>query len=182
MVQTIEPRQPYAFTVDDPPEPFQLLDQAGNLLADTPPLSDEATLKGLRAILLGRRFDELCINLQRRGLMVTFAPGIGQEACTVGSVMALDSSRDWFVPQYREAAGQLLHGSPLVTNFYGTWAAHSAFTFRKACACSPSRPGWPARFLTRWAWPGGRSCKAKRMWRWFTSVRARPRRAISTNR
>lgn len=109
--------QPYTFSIDTPPEPFQLLDQAGNLLVDTPPLSDEETLKGLRAILLGRRFDELCINLQRRGLMVTFAPGIGQEACTVGSVMALDSRRDWFVPQYREAAGQLLHGSPLVNNF-----------------------------------------------------------------
>jgi pyruvate dehydrogenase E1 component alpha subunit len=117
MLQQIETYRPYTFTVDNPPEPFQLLDQAGNLLVDTSPLSDEETLKGLQAILLGRRFDELCINLQRRGLMVTFAPGIGQEACTVGSVMALDSRRDWFVPQYREAAGQLLHGSPLVQNF-----------------------------------------------------------------
>ena len=117
MLQQLETYQPYTFTMDTPPEPFRLLDQAGNLLVDTSPLSDEETLRGLRAILLGRRFDELCINLQRRGLMVTFAPGIGQEACTVGSVMALDSRRDWFVPQYREAAGQLLHGSPLVQNF-----------------------------------------------------------------
>ena len=100
-----------------PPEPIQLLDQAGNLRVDESPLSDDEILAGLRAILLGRRFDELCIKLQRRGLMVTFAPGIGQEACTVGSVMALDSSRDWFVPQYREAAGQLLHGQPLKLAF-----------------------------------------------------------------
>jgi pyruvate dehydrogenase E1 component alpha subunit len=107
----------YSYSVEDSPEPVQILDQTGNLLVDSPPLSDEETLKGLQAILLGRRFDELCINLQRRGLMVTFAPGIGQEACTVGSVMALDSRRDWFVPQYREAAGQLLHGSSLVQNF-----------------------------------------------------------------
>lgn len=107
----------YSYSVEYPPKPVQILDQAGKLLVDSPPLSDEETLRGLRAILLGRRFDELCINLQRRGLMVTFAPGIGQEACTVGSVMALDSRRDWFVPQYREAAGQLLHGSPLVQNF-----------------------------------------------------------------
>jgi pyruvate dehydrogenase E1 component alpha subunit len=117
MLQQIETYRPYTFSVEHPPEPFQLLDPAGHLRVDAPPLSDEDTLKGLRAILLGRRFDELCINLQRRGLMVTFAPGIGQEACTVGSVMALDSRRDWFVPQYREAAGQLLHGSPLVQNF-----------------------------------------------------------------
>jgi pyruvate dehydrogenase E1 component alpha subunit len=107
------------FTVEQSavPEPFQLLDSAGNLHADTPPLSDEEALEGLRAMLLGRRFDELCINLQRRGLMVTLAPGIGQEACSVGSALALDSSRDWFVPQYREVAGQFLHGFPLVQGF-----------------------------------------------------------------
>ena len=49
--------------------------------------------------------------------MVTLAPGIGQEACSVGSVIPLDRTRDWFVPQYREAAGQLLHGLPLVQAF-----------------------------------------------------------------
>ncbi|MFN8455134.1 MAG: thiamine pyrophosphate-dependent enzyme [Anaerolineae bacterium] len=45
--------------------------------------------------------------VRRRGLMVTLAPGIGQEACTVGGLMALDRSRDGFVPQYREAAAKL---------------------------------------------------------------------------
>ncbi len=95
----------------------QRLDAAGNLLGDAPPLSDDELLGGLRAMLLGRRFDELCIQLQRRGLMVTLAPGIGQEACSVGPSMALDRTRDWFVPQYREAAGQFLHGLPLVQGF-----------------------------------------------------------------
>ncbi len=117
MLQQIETYRPYAFAADSSPEPFQMLDQAGNLQVDSVPLSDDEVLKGLRAILLGRRFDELCINLQRRGLMVTFAPGIGQEACTVGGVLALDSQRDWFVPQYREAAGQFLHGLSLVQGF-----------------------------------------------------------------
>ncbi len=95
----------------------QMLDAAGNLLVDAPPLSDDELLGGLRAMLLGRRFDELCIQLQRRGLMVTLAPGIGQEACSVGPSMALDRTRDWFVPQYREAAGQFHHGLPLVQGF-----------------------------------------------------------------
>jgi TPP-dependent pyruvate/acetoin dehydrogenase alpha subunit len=40
-------------------------------------------IEALRAVLRGRRFDELCVQLRRRGLMVTFAPGIGQEACAV---------------------------------------------------------------------------------------------------
>lgn len=117
MLQQAERQRRYTIEADDPLEPYQILDPAGNLVAGESPLSDDEVMAGLRAILLGRRFDELCIKLQRRGLMVTFAPGIGQEACTVGTVMALDSSRDWFVPQYREAAGQFLHGHPLVNAF-----------------------------------------------------------------
>lgn len=97
--------------------PLQLLDPSGRLLTDVAPLDDVQAMHGLRAMLLGRRFDERCVNLQRRGLMVTLAPGIGQEACSVGSVLPLDPAHDWFVPQYREAAGQLLHGLPLKQAF-----------------------------------------------------------------
>ena len=96
---------------------MQHLSPDGTLLVPDAVLTDEEALAGLRAILLGRRFDERCVQLQRRGLMVTLAPGIGQEACSVGSVMPLDRTRDWFVPQYREAAGQLLHGLPLLQAF-----------------------------------------------------------------
>jgi pyruvate dehydrogenase E1 component alpha subunit len=88
------------------------LDQDGELLEDQP-MSDEMALEGYRVMLRGRRFDERCVSLQRQGRMVTLAPGIGQEAATVGAAMALDSSTDWFVPQYRELAGQLWHGYPL---------------------------------------------------------------------
>ena len=104
-------------TPEDVPESYSVLDTDGNLLVDTPPLTDDEALAGLRAMMLGRRFDEHCIKLQRRGLMVTFAPGIGQEACSVGSVMAVEPERDWFVPQYREAAGQFLHGFALVRGY-----------------------------------------------------------------
>jgi pyruvate dehydrogenase E1 component alpha subunit len=117
MLNQAEKYEAASITVHAVAEPFQMLDKDGNLLVDEPPLSDDEVVAGLHAILLGRRFDELCIKLQRRGLMVTFAPGIGQEACTVGGVMALDSTRDWFVPQYREVAGQFLHGLPLKQAF-----------------------------------------------------------------
>jgi len=70
-------------------------------------------LAGYTVMLKGRRFDERCVSLQRQGRMVTLAPGIGQEAATVGAAMALDQKTDWFVPQYRELAGQLWHGYPL---------------------------------------------------------------------
>ncbi len=97
--------------------PLCLLSEEGRLLSDKAPMSDEMALSGFRAMLKGRRFDERCVSLQRQGRMVTLAPGIGQEASTVGAAMALDRQRDWMVPQYRELAGQLWHGYPLVLAF-----------------------------------------------------------------
>lgn len=94
------------------PPMVRYLDQDGEMLEDQP-MNDELALAGYRAMLLGRRFDERCVSLQRQGRMVTLAPGIGQEAATVGAAMALEPKTDWFVPQYREPAGQLWHGYPL---------------------------------------------------------------------
>ena len=95
------------------PPMVRYLDEDGELLADKQPMSDEMALEGYRVMLRGRRFDERSVSLQRQGRMVTLAPGIGQEAATVGAAMAIDARRDWFVPQYRELAGQLWHGYPL---------------------------------------------------------------------
>jgi pyruvate dehydrogenase E1 component alpha subunit len=105
------------FVQPEAPPVVRYLDETGSLLADSPPMSDELALEGLRVMLQGRRFDERCVSLQRQGRMVTLAPGIGQEAATVGAAMALDRATDWFVPQYRELAGQLRHGYPLTLAF-----------------------------------------------------------------
>ncbi len=91
----------------------RFLDEDGELVGGEQPMSDELALAGYTVMLKGRRFDERCVSLQRQGRMVTLAPGIGQEAATVGAAMALDQKTDWFVPQYRELAGQLWHGYPL---------------------------------------------------------------------
>jgi pyruvate dehydrogenase E1 component alpha subunit len=96
----------------DLPPPVNFLSPHGELLAEAP-MPDELALRGYRTMLLGRRFDDRCISLQRQGRMVTLAPCTGQEAATVGAAMALDPSTDWYVPQYRELAGQLWHGYPL---------------------------------------------------------------------
>src|SRR5262245_3870478 len=112
-----EQERPAAFVPSEPPPVVRCLDEAGELLAAEAPLSDDQALQGLRVMLLGRRFDERCVSLQRQGRMVTLAPGIGQEAATVGAAMALDQATDWFVPQYRELAGQLWHGYPLTLAF-----------------------------------------------------------------
>ena len=99
------------------PPMVRYLDQDGEVLVDELPMSDEMALAGYRVMLRGRRFDERSVSLQRQGRMVTLAPGIGQEAATVGAAMAIDARTDWFVPQYRELAGQLWHGYPLTLAF-----------------------------------------------------------------
>jgi pyruvate dehydrogenase E1 component alpha subunit len=65
-----------------------------------------------RAMLLGRRFDEQLVRLQRQGRVGTFAPIRGHEALSVGSIYALGPT-DWVVPYYRETPGLLLRGWPL---------------------------------------------------------------------
>ncbi len=104
------------------------LDEDGELVGGEQPMSDELALAGYTVMLKGRRFDERCVSLQRQGRMVTLAPGIGQEAATVGAAMALDRKTDWFVPQYRELAGQLWHGYPLRLAFL--WHVGHPVAFR----------------------------------------------------
>ncbi len=104
------------------------LDEDGELVGGEQPMSNELALAGYTVMLKGRRFDERCVSLQRQGRMVTLAPGIGQEAATVGAAMALDRKTDWFVPQYRELAGQLWHGYPLRLAFL--WHVGHPVAFR----------------------------------------------------
>src|SRR5256714_10651397 len=64
-------------------------------------------------MLLSRALDERAIKLQRLGRLGTYGPVHGQEASVVGSAMALDPSRDWIVPAYREQPAMIRHGLPL---------------------------------------------------------------------
>jgi pyruvate dehydrogenase E1 component subunit alpha len=78
-----------------------------------PPLAGGELMDSFRLMLLSRRIDERAFNLQRQGRLGTFSPVHGQEASVVGSALALDPSRDWVVPQYRELPAMLRHGYTL---------------------------------------------------------------------
>jgi pyruvate dehydrogenase E1 component alpha subunit len=93
-------------------EPLSVLDPEGTLHAEAP-LGDEQVLEALRLMLLSRALDERAIKLQRLGRLGTYGPVHGQEASVVGSAMALDPSRDWMVPAYREQPAMIQHGLPL---------------------------------------------------------------------
>lgn len=111
MAQAFTPQYP----ADRPAaEPFSMLDAEGRL-ADgaAPDLDGDGIVEALRLMMLGRAFDRKCLSLQRQGRLGTFAPVFGQEATLVGVAMALDPSRDWAVPQYRELPVQIRQGLPL---------------------------------------------------------------------
>ncbi len=102
------PRQ--RIDISTPLEYLSILDEKGSLDKDLEPdIPEERLLKLHRAMLLGRRFDERLLNLQRQGRIGTFAPITGQEASQLGAVSVLRAS-DWMAPSFRETAAELWRG------------------------------------------------------------------------
>lgn len=64
-------------------------------------------------MVLLRTFDDKALKLQRQGRIGTYASSLGQEACTVGSAMALQP-QDWCFPAFREHGMFFVRGTPLV--------------------------------------------------------------------
>lgn len=99
--------------LDTPLEFLSILSEGGLVDRDLEPdIPGELLLKLYRFMVLGRRFDERMLQLQRQGRIGTFAPIKGQEAAQLGAVAALEP-RDWMVPCFRETAAQLWRGTPM---------------------------------------------------------------------
>lgn len=92
--------------------PLRILEIDGSLRG-TAPMTNDLALRALRAMKLSRALDVLATKLQRLGRLGVYGPVHGQEASVVGSALALDPSRDWLVPAYREQPAMLHHGLPL---------------------------------------------------------------------
>ncbi len=106
----------------DPPyhvEYLSILDEEGRLdQALEPKIPDDLLHKLHRAMVLGRRFDERLLSLQRQGRIGTFAPITGQEASQLGAVAPLMPG-DWMAPSFRETAAQIYRGLPLESVILG---------------------------------------------------------------
>ncbi len=94
-------------------EYLSILDEQG--VADAaldPKLKGDKSLYLYRLMLLARRMDERCINLQRQGRIGTYGPCRGQEAahCASGIVMEPD---DWVVYAFREPGTAIHRGWPI---------------------------------------------------------------------
>lgn len=100
----------------DPPyhvEYLSILDEEGRLdEALEPEIPEDLLLKLHRAMVLGRRFDERVLSLQRQGRIGTFAPTSGQEASQLGAAAVLEPS-DFMMPSFRETVAQIYRGVPM---------------------------------------------------------------------
>lgn len=118
-------------TVSEPSTeaPLCLLASDGTLAeGHAPALDEQELLSAWRAMLLSRAFDERCFSLQRQGRLGTFSTVHGEEAAVVGSAWALDTARDWVVPQYRELPA-MLHQGYTLTRFLQYFTGDPAGNF-----------------------------------------------------
>src|SRR5580704_9402838 len=86
--------------------PVRLIDEKGSVVrgkrADGFELPSADVLLGLyRRMVVARRFDTQVTALTRQGRLATYPSALGQEACEIASVAALDS-KDWLFPTYRD--------------------------------------------------------------------------------
>lgn len=90
-------------------------------MGSTPALEPDAAalspeeLRGLHRLMVQvRHLDSSAVAWQRQGIIPGYAPELGQEAAQVGSAHALDFTRDFAFPTYREMGVALTAGVDMV--------------------------------------------------------------------
>ncbi|PDM40964.1 pyruvate dehydrogenase (acetyl-transferring) E1 component subunit alpha [Parageobacillus yumthangensis] len=75
-------------------------------------ITKELVMTMYRHLIRTRMFDRKCVSLQRQGRIGTYVPYEGQEACQVGSALALRNG-DWMFPTYRDHGAMMTFGRSL---------------------------------------------------------------------
>lgn len=85
-----------------------------------PKLGEELAIIIYRLMLIARRLDERCINMQRQGRIGTYGPCRGQEATHCAATVVMEPE-DWVVHAFREPGSFYHRGWPLETvlKFWG---------------------------------------------------------------
>ena len=76
-------------------------------------VSDEEIIGFYLQMLLIRAFDRKCLAMQRQGRLGTYIQIKGQEACQIGSALAL-KDEDWVFPIYRDSGLLIARNHPIV--------------------------------------------------------------------
>ena len=102
-------------------EYLQILDEEGNCDESLMPnLSDDEIKKIYETLVLTRVFDQKAFNMQRQGRLGTYIQFKGQEACQVGSALALKDD-DFIFPMYRSSGLLIARKHPVaqVLQYWG---------------------------------------------------------------
>ena len=83
-------------------------------ITSIPELTAEELRQLYKLLISTRDLDVAAVAWQRQGILPGYAPELGQEAAQVGSAFALDSSRDFAFPTYREMGVALALGVDMV--------------------------------------------------------------------
>jgi pyruvate dehydrogenase E1 component alpha subunit len=109
-------------------ELFQIMDKNAKIIApdSMPKFDNSELLSAYRHLLRARLVDDKAMSYQRQKKIHTLPINKGQEACAVGSSMALRKT-DWLVQSYRELGGLLYRGME-IKDYYlyfkgGEWGA-----------------------------------------------------------
>lgn len=110
------------------PEPFRLIDESGKAVAAKLrrgfTMPDTDMLKELyRRMVIARRWETQVTALTRQGRLSTYPSARGQEACEIGTVMAMQET-DWLFPTYRDSIAVGTRGVPtseMLSGFRGDW-------------------------------------------------------------
>lgn len=120
--------------------PRTLIDADGNA-ADAGALPDPAVLRELyRAMVIGRAFDLGATALTKQGRLAVYPSSHGQEACEVGSVLAM-REQDWLFPTYRDSVAivtRRVDPIDVLSLLRGAWhCGYDPYEHRVAPQCTP---------------------------------------------
>jgi 2-oxoisovalerate dehydrogenase E1 component alpha subunit len=111
--QTVPADRPFARGLMPAPIPVQFLDETGHRVQaftdDYAEPSSEQLVAAYGAMVIGRRFDIQATALAKQGRLAVYPPSRGQEACQIGSMLAL-SEGDWAFPTYRDSMALVTRG------------------------------------------------------------------------
>jgi len=94
------------------PTPIRFLDERGNPVDEHQGYQEPdlgLVVEAWRRMVVGRRLDTQCSALTRQGRLAVYPSSRGQEACQVGTVLALGPD-DWLFPTYRDTMAILSRG------------------------------------------------------------------------
>jgi len=122
--------------------PLALIDPDGhpvvNPLLTMPP--DDVLAELYRLMVIGRRVDAQATALTRQGRLAVYPSAHGQEACQVGTVLAL-REQDWLFPTYRDTMAVLtreVEPAEALSLLRGEWhCGYDPYERRVAPQCTP---------------------------------------------